>query len=93
MISVARGAARVVRAAVLEVRVHAGLLCRQSVSRVVFKKGLQQVASSLFEIGDQSSVGTLPLGEGRFVVGERGDTGPGFFVGGTEDTMDQRVRK
>ena len=32
-----------------------------------------------------SEVLGAPLGEGRLEIGERGDTGPGLFVGGTED--------
>lgn len=91
VISIARGTARVVRAAILEVRVHAGLLRGESVSRVVLEEGLQQIASSLLEIGNQGGVETLPLGKGGLVVGERGDTRPCIFVGGTEDTMDQNV--
>ena len=89
MISVARGAARIVRAAVLEVRVHASLLRGQSVGWIIFKQGFQQVASSLVEVRDERSIGPLPLGEGGLVVRERGDTGPGFFVGGTEDTSNK----
>lgn len=45
-------------------------------SRVVLEQGLQQIASSRFEIGDQGGVGALPLGEGGLVVGQRGDARP-----------------
>lgn len=81
------GAARVVRAAVLEVWVHAGLLGGQSVSRIVFEKSLQECQAILLQARDDRSIGTLPLGEGRLVIGERGDAGPFHFIRGAEDTM------
>lgn len=89
MIAVARtdGAARVVRAAVLEVWVHAGLLGGQSMSRIVFEKSLQQCQTILLQARDDGSIGALPLGEGGLVIGERGDAGPFHFIRGAEDTM------
>lgn len=84
--TVPRATARVMRAAILEIRMHAGLLCRESVGWVVLEQGLQQVATSLIKCRDQSRVGALPLGEGCFVVRKGGDAGPCVFVGGTEDT-------
>lgn len=91
MIAVAGGAdtaARVVRAAVLEVWVHAGLLGRQPVRGIVLEKRLQQGETVLLQAGDDGSIGALPLGECGLVVGERGDTGPLNFIGGTEDTAE-----
>lgn len=83
-------AARVVRAAVLEVWVHACLLGGQSVGGIVFEKRLQQGKAILLQTGDNGSIGTLPLGEGSLVIGERGDTGPFNLVGGAEDTVEER---
>lgn len=83
----ADGAARVVRAAVLEVWVHAGLLGGQSVSRIVFEKSLQQCQAILLQARDNGSIGALPLGECGLVIGERGDTGPVHFVRGAENTI------
>lgn len=80
------GTARVMRAAILEVRVHTRLLCGESVRWVVLEQALQQIVTSVIECGHQNLVSALPLGEGCFVVRERGDAGPCLFVGGTEDT-------
>lgn len=80
------GAAGVVRATLSEVGVHAGLLRGQTVSRVILQKSFQQSSTSLLKTGDKRSIGALPLRESRLVVGERGDTGPCFLVGGTQDT-------
>lgn len=70
MITVARGAARVVRAAIPEVGVHASLLRREPVGWVVLEQGLKQLESSLLQAGDNGGIGTLPLGESGLVVGE-----------------------
>lgn len=86
----ADGAARVVRAAVLEVWMHAGLLGGQSVSRIVFEKSLQQCQAVLLQARDDGSIGALPLGESGLVIGERGDAGPFHFIGGAEDTIGER---
>ena len=84
------GAARVVRAAVLEVWVHAGLLGGQAVSRIIFEKSLQQCQAILLQARDNGSIGAFPLGEGGLVIGERGDAGPFHFIGGAEDTRRER---
>jgi hypothetical protein len=63
-------AARVVRAAVLEVWVHARLLGGQPVGGIVFEKRLQQGKTVLLQTGDNGGIGALPLGEGSLVIGE-----------------------
>lgn len=86
MVSVNTVPAGVVRAAVLEVRVHACLLGRDTPGWIVLQQGIKQIQSVLFETGDQSPCRfTLPLGEGRLEIGERSDTGPNGFVGGTKE--------
>lgn len=81
------GAARVVRAAALEVRVHAGLLRRQPMCRVVLQQSLEELKTGVLQARDQIGVGTLPLGESGLEVGKRGDARPGFLVGGAEHTI------
>ena len=90
-VSRAVGAGRVVRAAVAEVRVHAGLLRRQPVGGVILEQGLQQLEASLLKTGDNGDIRALPLGESSLVIGERGDTGPDLFIGGTEDTVEKKI--
>lgn len=90
-VSCAAGAARIVRAAVAEVGVHAGLLRRESVRGVVLEQGLQELQTSLFEAGDNGDIGALPLGESRLVIGEGGNTRPNLFIGSTEDTAEKNI--
>lgn len=74
------------RAALLEVRVHAGLLSRDAAGGVVDEHVLEQVLAEVVEAGDQVGVEiATPLGEGGFEVGEGGYAGPVEFGGGSEE--------
>jgi hypothetical protein len=65
----------------LEVWVHACLLSGDSSCRVVFKERVQEVKAIFIQARNKCpAFFTLPLGESRLVVGERGDAWPGVLV-------------
>lgn len=74
------------RAALLKVRVHAGLLGGDAAGGVVDEHVLEQVLAEVVEAGDEVGVEVAaPLGEGGFEVRERGYAGPVKFGGGSEE--------
>lgn len=86
MVSVDSMSAGVVGATMLEVRMHACLLGRDTAGRIVLQQGIKKVQSVFLESGDQSTCGfTLPLGEGCLEIRERRDTRPDRFVGSTKE--------
>ena len=78
--------ARVRRAPLLKVRVHAGLLGGDAAGRVVDEHVLEQVLADVVEAWDQVGVEVAaPFGEGGFEVGEGGYAGPVEFGGCSEE--------
>jgi hypothetical protein len=61
--------------------------------RIIFEQSLKKLAASRLQTRNEGGIGTLPFGEGGLVVGERGDTGPRLFVGGTKDARQELDHK
>lgn len=71
----------------LEIRVVASLLGGDATGRVVLQTSLQQGQAVLVEVRTQGlRIVAVPLGECRFEVGVRGDTGPNLLRWGSQET-------
>lgn len=80
---------RVHKRALIEVRVHASLLCRDTRGRVVHEQGIQQIEAIVVEAGNgEVCVVALPFGERGLEVWEAGDAGPVELGRGAEDAED-----
>jgi hypothetical protein len=73
---------------VLEVRVIAGLLGGDAPGRIVDKKHVKEVETSIVEVGtERHAVVADPLGEGSLEVGVRRDAWPNIFSRSAEETV------
>ena len=77
---------------VFEVRVIAGLLCRDAAGGIVDKHHLEEVKTCVVKVGTEGCRGVArPLREGSLEVGVTGHAGPDLLGGGSKKATDAKV--